>query len=77
MEGIAGFAGHVNYDVIPGVVYTHPEVASVGKTEEELKAAGVNYVKGSFPMSANSRARCSGATDGLVKVIPQFFAAFG
>jgi len=58
VEIIAGFAGHVNYDVIPGVVYTMPELASAGKTEEELKEAGVNFAKGTFPFSANSRARC-------------------
>jgi dihydrolipoamide dehydrogenase len=69
VENIAGFAGHVNYDVIPGVIYTHPEVATVGKTEEELKAAGVKYNKGSFPFSANSRARSNGDSDGQVKVL--------
>jgi Pyridine nucleotide-disulphide oxidoreductase, dimerisation domain len=68
VEGLAGFAAHVNYDVIPGVVYTHPEVATVGKTEEELKEAGVQYSKGSFPFSANSRARCTGSAEGLIKV---------
>ena len=68
VEGLAGFAAHVNYDVIPGVVYTHPEVATVGKTEEELKEAGVQYSKGSFPFSANSRARCTGNAEGLIKV---------
>jgi dihydrolipoamide dehydrogenase len=56
-EILAGQAGHVNYDVIPGVVYTQPEVASVGKTEEELKKAGVDYKTGKFPFSANGRAR--------------------
>ncbi|KAG5183240.1 dihydrolipoamide dehydrogenase [Tribonema minus] len=69
VEGIAGFAGHVNYDCIPGVVYTHPEVATVGKTEEELKAANVSYNKGTFPFSANSRARCTGSADGLIKIL--------
>jgi dihydrolipoamide dehydrogenase len=69
VETIAGFAGHVNYDAIPGVVYTYPEVASVGKTEEELKAAGIAYNKGNFPFSANSRARANGSTDGFVKVL--------
>jgi len=68
-EIIAGKAGHVNYDVIPGVVYTAPEIASVGKTEEELKAAGVPYKKGKFPFSANSRARANRATDGFVKIL--------
>ncbi len=65
----AGKHGHVNYDVIPGVVYTHPEVASVGKTEEELKAAGVAYKKGVFPFMANSRARSNGDSDGMVKFL--------
>ena len=60
VENIAGFAGHVNYDVIPGVIYTHPEVATVGQTEEQLKQAGVAYNKGVFPFSANSRARATG-----------------
>lgn len=69
MENIAGFAGHVNYNAIPGVVYTHPEVATVGQTEEQLKAAGVKYNKGIFPFTANSRARCTGDSDGLVKVL--------
>ncbi|CAM9386364.1 unnamed protein product [Phaeothamnion confervicola] len=69
VENLAGFAGHVNYDAIPGVVYTHPEVAAVGKTEEELKEAGVAYAKGVFPFSANSRARCTGDSEGLVKIL--------
>ncbi len=68
-EILAGQHGHVNYDVIPGVVYTQPEVASVGKTEEELKAAGVAYKVGKFPFSANGRARAMLATDGFVKVL--------
>lgn len=68
-EILAGQAGHVNYDVIPGVVYTQPEVASVGKTEEELKAAGVAYKAGKFPFTANGRARAMLATDGFVKVL--------
>ena len=68
-EHLAGKHGHVNYDVIPGVVYTHPEVASVGKTEEELKAAGVAYKKGVFPFLANSRARSNGDSDGMVKFL--------
>src|SRR5919202_4397612 len=55
-EIIAGQAGHVNYETVPGIVYTHPEVASVGKTEEELKAAGIQYKVGKFPFLANSRA---------------------
>ncbi|GAX10476.1 dihydrolipoamide dehydrogenase [Fistulifera solaris] len=69
VEIIAGHAGHVNYDAIPGVVYTFPEVASVGKTEEELKEAGIKYKKGNFPFSANSRARANATTDGFVKVL--------
>lgn len=68
-ELIAGKAGHVNYDVIPGVVYTAPEIASVGKTEEELKAAGTPYKKGKFPFTANSRARANHQTDGFVKIL--------
>jgi dihydrolipoamide dehydrogenase len=68
-ETIAGQHGHVNYDVIPGVVYTSPEVASVGKTEEELKKAGIAYNAGKFPFSANGRARAMLKTDGFVKVL--------
>jgi dihydrolipoamide dehydrogenase len=68
-EIIAGKAGHVNYDAIPSVVYTFPEVATVGKTEEELKAAGVAYKVGKFPFTANARAKTIAATDGLVKII--------
>ena len=68
-EIIAGQHGHVNYDAIPGVVYTQPEVASVGKTEEELKKAGVGYKVGKFPFMANGRARAMEATDGFVKVL--------
>jgi dihydrolipoamide dehydrogenase len=68
-EILAGKAGHVNYDVIPGVVYTMPEVASVGKTEEELKAAGIAYKAGKFPFTANGRARAMRRTDGFVKVL--------
>jgi len=68
-ETIAGQAGHVNYDVIPGVVYTSPEVASVGKTEEELKKAGIDYKVGKFPFTANGRARAMLHTDGFVKIL--------
>jgi dihydrolipoamide dehydrogenase len=68
-EMLAGKAGHVNYDVIPGVVYTFPEIASVGKTEEELKAAGIAYNVGKFPFMANGRARANRTTDGFVKVL--------
>ncbi|MEK1888122.1 MAG: dihydrolipoyl dehydrogenase [Phyllobacterium sp.] len=68
-EILAGQAGHVNYDAIPSVVYTQPEVASVGKTEEELKAAGVDYKVGKFPFTANGRARAMLHTDGFVKIL--------
>jgi len=68
-EMIAGQKGHVNYDVIPSVVYTSPEVASVGKTEEELKKAGVDYKAGKFPFTANGRARAMQHTDGFVKIL--------
>jgi dihydrolipoamide dehydrogenase len=61
--------GHVNYDAIPGVVYTHPEVASVGRTEEQLQTEGVPYKKGVFPFSANGRAKALGETDGRVKIL--------
>lgn len=69
VENIVGEAGHVNYNCIPGVIYTHPEVAAVGKTEEELKAAGVKYSKGVFPFMANSRARTNHESEGLVKIL--------
>ena len=68
-ELIAGKAGHVNYDIIPGVVYTKPEIAWVGKTEEELKAAGIAYKVGKFPFSANSRAKTNHETDGFAKIL--------
>jgi len=68
-ERIAGRAGHVNYDAIPAVVYTAPEVASVGKTEEELKAAGIAYKIGKFPFTANARAKTIASTDGFAKVL--------
>ncbi len=68
-ELLAGQAGHVNYDVIPGVVYTSPEVASVGKTEDELKAAGINYKAGKFLFIANGRAKANQQTDGFVKIL--------
>jgi dihydrolipoamide dehydrogenase len=68
-EILAGQAGHVNYDVIPNVVYTFPEIASVGKTEEELKAAGVAYNVGKFPFAANPRARINLTTEGFVKIL--------
>ncbi len=69
IELIAGKAGHVNYDIIPGVVYTYPEVAWVGKSEEELKAAGVAYKVGKFPFTANSRAKVNHEAEGFVKVL--------
>jgi dihydrolipoamide dehydrogenase len=68
-EILAGQAGHVNYDVIPGVVYTTPEVSAVGKTEEELKQAGVGYTVGKFPFTANGRSKVNQTTDGFVKVL--------
>ncbi len=68
-ETIAGQHGHVNYGVIPGVVYTMPEVASVGSTEEQLKTDGVDYTSGQFPFTANGRARAMNATDGFVKFL--------
>jgi dihydrolipoamide dehydrogenase len=68
-EILAGQAGHVNYDVIPNVVYAYPEIASVGKTEEELKAAGIAYNVGKFPFAANPRARINLTTEGFVKTL--------
>jgi dihydrolipoamide dehydrogenase len=68
-EIIAGQAGHVNYDVIPAVVYTWPEVATVGKTEEELKGANIPYKVGKFPFAANGRAKAMNMTDGFVKIL--------
>jgi len=68
-EILAGQAGHVNYDVIPNVVYTYPEIASVGKSEEELKAAGVAYNTGKFPFTANGRAKVNLQTEGFVKIL--------
>ena len=68
-ERLAGQAGHVNYDVIPGVVYTYPEVAAVGRTEEELKAQGIAYKVGKFPFMANGRAKANQQAEGFVKVL--------
>ena len=68
-EIIAGKSGHVNYEVIPNVVYTSPEVASVGRTEEELKSAGIVYKVGKFPFTANGRAKVNHTTDGFVKIL--------
>ncbi|XP_033106542.1 dihydrolipoyl dehydrogenase, mitochondrial-like [Anneissia japonica] len=69
VEGIAGGAVHIDYNCVPSVIYTHPEVAWVGKTEEQLKEEGIKYKVGKFPFSANSRAKTNADTDGLVKVI--------
>jgi dihydrolipoamide dehydrogenase len=68
-EILAGQAGHVNYDVIPGVVYTTPEVSAVGKTEEELKQAGIAYTVGKFPFTANGRSKVNQTTEGFVKIL--------
>src|SRR6516164_6603380 len=68
-EILGGEAGHVNYDVIPNVVYTYPEIASVGKSEEELKAAGIHYNAGKFPFTASGRAKVNLETDGFVKIL--------
>ncbi|MCD6034930.1 MAG: dihydrolipoyl dehydrogenase [Rickettsiales bacterium] len=69
VEIMAGQKGHVDYDKVPGVIYTHPEVAAVGKTEEQLKEAGIEYNVGKFPFLANSRARANVDTDGFVKIL--------
>ncbi|XP_029637236.1 dihydrolipoyl dehydrogenase, mitochondrial [Octopus sinensis] len=69
VEGISGGAVHIDYNCVPSVVYTHPEVAWIGKTEEQLKEEGVSYVVGKFPLMANSRAKTNNDTDGLVKVL--------
>ena len=68
-EMLAGQSGHIDYNLIPGVVYTWPEVASVGKTEEQLKAEGIDYKVGKFPFMANGRARAMNATEGFVKIL--------
>ena len=68
-ENIAGQSGHVNYDIIPGVVYTNPEVASVGKTEEQLKEANIKYKIGKFSFMANSRAKAIDEAEGFVKIL--------
>ncbi len=70
-EIMAGQSGHVDYNLVPGVVYTWPEVAAVGRTEESLKADGIDYRVGKFPFSANSRARANGDTDGFVKILAE------
>ena len=69
VEAMAGQAAHVNYNLVPGVIYTMPEVASIGKTEEQLKTENVTYKVGKFPFLANSRARTTGQTDGFVKIL--------
>jgi dihydrolipoamide dehydrogenase len=69
VEMLAGQSGHVDYDLVPVVVYTWPEVAGVGKSEEWLNEEGVEYRTGRFPFQANSRARCTGDTDGVVKIL--------
>merc|ERR1719414_1723027 len=68
-EGMVGGAVHIDYNCVPSVIYTHPEVAWVGKTEEELKSAGIEYSVGKFPFAANSRAKCNNDTDGMVKIL--------
>jgi dihydrolipoamide dehydrogenase len=68
-EILAGKAGHVNYGVIPSVVYTFPEIATLGRSEEELKAAGIAYSVGKFPFTANGRAKVNHTTDGFVKIL--------
>ncbi|MGE3624250.1 MAG: dihydrolipoyl dehydrogenase [Bdellovibrionales bacterium] len=69
VERLAGQSGHINYDAIPGVVYTWPEAASVGRTEEQLKSEGIAYKTGKFPFTANGRARAMAETDGFVKIL--------
>ena len=69
VEIINGEAGHVDYNLVPGIIYTSPEVAVIGKTEEELKAEGIAYNKGTFPLMANSRAKAISHTDGMVKIL--------
>eukprot|EP00730_Choanoeca_flexa_P000037 TRINITY_DN10015_c0_g2_i2.p1 TRINITY_DN10015_c0_g2~~TRINITY_DN10015_c0_g2_i2.p1 ORF type:complete len:509 (+),score=169.02 TRINITY_DN10015_c0_g2_i2:25-1527(+) len=69
VEGMLGGKPHIDYNCVPSVIYTHPEVAWVGKSEEDLKAEGIEYTVGSFPMAANSRAKCNDETDGMVKVL--------
>src|SRR5436189_2343590 len=68
-EILAGQAGHVNYDAIPNVIYTFPEVATVGKSEEDLQAAGIAYKVGKFPFTANGRAKVNKTTEGFVKIL--------
>jgi dihydrolipoamide dehydrogenase len=70
-ERLVGQKPHINYDAVPAVIYTSPEVASVGKTEEELKSAAIPYRVGKFPFSANPRARANGETEGFVKILAE------
>ena len=69
VEIMAGHSGHVDYSLVPGIVYTAPEVATIGLTEEQIKDKGISYNKGVFPFLANSRARATGHTDGMVKLL--------
>ena len=69
VEIMAGHSGHVDYSLVPGIVYTAPEVATIGLTEEQIKDMGISYNKGVFPFLANSRARATGHTDGMVKLL--------
>jgi len=69
VETMAGDAGHVNYDAIPGIIYTHPEVAGIGKTEQQLQAEQIEYRKGTFPFAANGRAKAMAETEGMVKIL--------
>jgi len=69
MERLAGGAGHVDYGLVPGIVYTDPEIATVGRSEEQLQEEGIPYRKGVFPFTANGRARALGKTDGRVKIL--------
>ncbi len=69
VEFMAGQGGHVNYDAIPNVIYTHPEIASLGKSSDELKKAGIPFKQGKFPFSANGRAKALAQTEGFVKIL--------
>ena len=69
VQMMAGKPGHVDYDLVPGIVYTAPEIATLGKSEEALTEAGIDFAKGVFPFSANSRARAQGHSDGFVKIL--------
>jgi len=69
VEMMAGQAGHIDYNLVPGVVYTWPEVAAVGQSEEQLEEAGIAYNSGKFPFMANSRAQVNGFTDGFIKIL--------